>query len=506
MVSEGLSFGLENDIAIDSGGKVYITHYGWFYGELLLTTNKNGSWETSVLDPNATWRQTSIEIDADDNKYISYNGNKFLIFGANDQTLAKEELQLNGSPNIKMILDPNGYLQFVGTQGLYRQNNKSYYRDLIYMTSREEFQPNIIKQQAKSFFNGDLAYSFDNNGYDNHSSTGSIAIDPNGKVHIAIVCSEGYPTSDDTLVYITNTFGDWNTFLLDRSLGCHNPEITVDANSNVHIVYSEDNGIPSYGYFKSREVKYVTFNPSELYLPFKLFTGLCYLPNPNSDTSSNIEKIYEDLLSISEKTSYVRTYSIDSNLADIPELSYNKGLNCFAGVELSSDLSSNSQAITNALNLAKKGQYSLISVVLGDSTILNGDLTVTQVISYINDLKQKINSADPKVRPKYITTADDWSIWLSSSQLRSSADLIIADIYPNEDGISIENAANYVVQIYEQLDSITSNYVVITTGWPSEGEIVGDAVPSVENQTKFMLEFTQLAKANDIPYFYNEDP
>ena len=145
----------------------------------------------------------------------------------------------------------------------------------------------------------------------------------------------------------------------------------MDPNFNVHIAYSEDDGITGYVYFENRKLKYVKFDPSELYLPFKLFTGLCYLPDPNSDTSSNIEKINEDILYISGLTSYVRTYSIDSNMADIPTLSYNKGLNCFTGVELSSDLSSNSQAITNALNLAKKAQYSLISVVLGDGTILN---------------------------------------------------------------------------------------------------------------------------------------
>ena len=510
--SIGQSVGLLNDLALDSNGDVHISHWQWNSGRLLYSTNKSGDWVTIILDEDATWRQTSISIDSSDNKYISYNGNKILVLEADGITRTTQELQLTESPESKSVLDKNDCLHLVGTQGWDYSNGRYYFKDLVYMNNEEDWQPNIISQEAKSFFNSNLVYSFDKSSYDDYSSTGSIAIDPNGKVHIAIVCSEGYPTFDDTLIYVTNKLGNWKTFLIDRSLGCHNPEIVVDTNDNVHIAYSEDNGI-GYIYFTTRKVKYVTFNTSELSVPFKLFAGLCYQPykeasDPNSAASLSIEQINEDLLSISGLTSYVRTYSIDNNMFNIPELSYSKGLNCFAGVELSGDEALNEQATESALNLAKKAQHSLISIVLGNETILRGELTDTQITGYINNLRRKINSANPVIspKPKYITTAEDWSIWLSDSQLRNAADLILANIYPYRDGISIESAAAYVVQIYNQLNALNNKYVVITTCWPSQGEIIGSAVPSIENQTRFMQEFTQLAEENNVPYFYLEEP
>ncbi len=44
--------------------------------------------------------------------------------------------------------------------------------------------------------------------------------------------------------------------------------------------------------------------------------------------------------------------------------------------------------------------------------------------------------------------------------------------------------------------------VIGETGWPSAGSPNNEAVPSLENQRRFYLEFLALADANNVDYFY----
>ena len=42
------------------------------------------------------------------------------------------------------------------------------------------------------------------------------------------------------------------------------------------------------------------------------------------------------------------------------------------------------------------------------------------------------------------------------------------------------------------------------TGWPSKGEIRGNAIPSEENQKRYLSDFVAMAESNNMDYFYFE--
>jgi exo-beta-1,3-glucanase (GH17 family) len=490
-----LSIGLENDIALDSKGNVHISHHQWNGGGQLYTTNKNGDWETSVLDEESELRQTSIAIDSNDNVYILYGGvsilldsNKLAVLDANAGEWTIQELP--GLTSSSEMVMRNNELHIVSRRG----------SDLCYANSQDGFQEHLISQFKNQFMNTKI-----------FEDKPSIAVDSNSYVHIVTIANDGY--DGDSIVYLTNRSGQWQEFLIDRSLGCHNPAIATDTKGNVHIAYSEDDGLTNdYGYYYNRIVKYVTFNPSELTLPDKLLSGLCYGPyregqSPNLGIHPSLEEIDEDLLFISELTPYIRTFGIDNNLANIPELCYKKGLNCFAGVWLSDSNSLNEQALENALNLIREEHYSLIGIVVGNEAVYSGALTALEVAGYINDLKQKIKDNEDYISPKpgCITTAEPWSTWLNNPELAEASDIIMANVYPYWEGVGIEDAASYVVEKYNELDAAYGKRVIISeTGWPTAGATIGNAVPSVENQERFLLEFTKLAEESKIPYFWFE--
>ncbi len=491
LVDNGLSVGLENDIALDNNGKVHISHWQWNGSRLLYSTNKNGEWETSILDEDAYWTPTSIAIDANDKVYISYSANKLGILNNVIREWTQQEL-LDASGSMRLIMDDNDIIHIVFKD----------FTNLIYLTNKDEWQPHIVSRWGGHLMN--------RKGFQDNSS---IALDPNGLVHIAAIAGENSIIDEESLLYLTNKFGEWKEFLIDRSLGCHNPAISADSEGNIHIAYSEDIGVENWaGYNTIRNVKYVKFDPSKLSLPYKLITGLCYGPyregqDPTLGIHPSIDDLTEDLSFISKLTPNIMIYGIDNNLFNIPKLSYNKGLNCFVGVFLSGDPLLNEQAIENALNLARQENYSLRAIIVGNETILRGDLTATESAAYINDLRQRIKEDDPFINPWswYITTADAWSVWLNNPELVDAADIIMANVHPYREGISIEDAASYVVDKYNELDAAYNKPIVISeTGWPSEGETIGNAVPSPENQRKFLLDFRKLAGENKIPYFYFE--
>ncbi|HCU38476.1 MAG TPA: hypothetical protein DGT21_24575, partial [Armatimonadetes bacterium] len=82
----------------------------------------------------------------------------------------------------------------------------------------------------------------------------------------------------------------------------------------------------------------------------------------------------------------------------------------------------------------------------------------------------------------------------------------LVHLHPYWGGTAIEDAVALVLQQYAQLrDRYPSKRVVIgETGWPSDGETVGEARPSAENLRAFAGEFVRRANDADIEYFLFE--
>jgi exo-beta-1,3-glucanase (GH17 family) len=117
------------------------------------------------------------------------------------------------------------------------------------------------------------------------------------------------------------------------------------------------------------------------------------------------------------------------------------------------------------------------------------------LIDYIKEVKDRTKVP--------VGTAEPWYIWLEHHELAETVDVLLVHIYPYWDGIALENAAEYVFAKWRSVkESFPGKVVVIgETGWPTQGDRIGEAVPSEQNQKEFVSRFLMLNRTYDTEYF-----
>ena len=229
--------------------------------------------------------------------------------------------------------------------------------------------------------------------------------------------------------------------------------------------------------------------------------GLGYSPyiyegqNPDLGTQISEPQIVRTIGVIAPYTNWIRTFGCTGNLANVGKISRGYGLKVAVGVWLSSDLSANEKEISSIVKIAKSGQADV--VIVGSEVLLRGDLTEYQLIEYINRVKYSVNIP--------VATSDVWSVLLQHQAVLNAVDIVYANFYPYWEGTVINDAVSSLNSQYKLLKKATSKQIVIgETGWPSQGNTIGNAVASEQNSAFYFLNFVSWAKANDIQYFYFE--
>lgn len=230
-----------------------------------------------------------------------------------------------------------------------------------------------------------------------------------------------------------------------------------------------------------------------------LIQGIAYSPfrdcqNPHWGPFPAEDQIRKDLLLARYMSNAIRTYSSTGVQGRIPELARHFGLRVSAGAWLGPDRESNEQEIADLIALAQT--VDLESVIVGNEVLLRGDLSEDELINHIQWVKSNVDVP--------VTTAEIGSILLQHPGLMDAMDYHLIHLYGYWDGIPIENAARYVVDQYHLIqDQAGGKRVVIgETGWPSAGPPRGNAVPSLENQRRFLREFLTLAQQEDVEFYY----
>lgn len=355
--------------------------------------------------------------------------------------------------------------------------------------STGSFIPELIMESSASLFElfGDR--------YANGFAYPDLAIDNNGKDHVVTVIERGKNNCGD-IVYLTNSSGSWKDFILDRSTSCTKPSIAVDNDGFVHISYSEyimGTGV----------VKYLKFDPSQLSdaVPTDpVIGGFCYGPyrggqSPILGVYPSLEQIDEDLNILSLDSRIVRTYGTEGTLFDIARLCESHGLRCVQGVWLSGDPLTDQENINTIKEIDSYNPKSVNIVVVGNESVYSNRLSKDNLIVYINQLTDETNFP-------MVTTAEPWHVWRDNPDLADAVNCLFVHVHPYWEGIPVENAADYVVQRWQELKTQYPNkqVVIAETGWPSDGPSFGSAVPSLENQERFFRDFLALAGSNSIPW------
>jgi exo-beta-1,3-glucanase (GH17 family) len=234
-----------------------------------------------------------------------------------------------------------------------------------------------------------------------------------------------------------------------------------------------------------------------------LFYGLDFSPymagqSPNQGTKISEAQLRARMQIVAAHTGWVRSYGMDSGLELTGKVAHELGLKAALGAWLGRDLTANQAQIASLIQAAKAGQAD--QLIVGSETLYRGDLTESQLVAYIQQVRQAVPAGIP------IGTADTASEFQDHPAVTQAVDVVLANIYPYWSGSDVSNAANDMSGAYQAVKSAAGGKPVLIseTGWPTCGETRGKAVPSLQNAKTYLQTFLAWARANQIGYYYFE--
>ena len=201
-------------------------------------------------------------------------------------------------------------------------------------------------------------------------------------------------------------------------------------------------------------------------------------------------QIAEDLRRLSALTACVRTYSAKGAQGRITRVAEAQGLTVLQGIWLGRNRADNRREIEAALQLARRHPGTVKALIVGNETLLRGELAPATVGTYLEEVKRR--SGLP------VTYADVWEFWLKSPELASAADFITIHILPywEDDPVSAEDAVAHVREVRDRVQATFPGKEIWIgeVGWPSAGRMRAGALPSPANQARVLSDVVAAAK------------
>lgn len=234
-------------------------------------------------------------------------------------------------------------------------------------------------------------------------------------------------------------------------------------------------------------VRGVTYNPSHIY-------------SERENKRIAEARIDTDMAQLSRFTSHVRTYTVAGGMDKVPDAARRYGLTISLGIWISADLEENEDEIATALKTIAANRRVIDRVIVGNESIMRGDVTTDQLNAYI----KRVRDAVP-ARIK-VTTAETWSTWMLHPELGTYADVITVHLLPFWEAVPVADSMGFVERHYDMVqDEFPGKPVVIgEVGWPSQGRPRGPADATVANEAYFVRNFVKLALEKGYDYYLIE--
>jgi exo-beta-1,3-glucanase (GH17 family) len=219
--------------------------------------------------------------------------------------------------------------------------------------------------------------------------------------------------------------------------------------------------------------------------------------DPNAGVEISCDQLAERLGIIAGYTTWIRSYGATHGLECTGSIAHKFGFKVAMEAWISSDANANAEEIGNLIARAQNGEADL--AIVGTEVLLRNDLPPNQLIAYL----EQFRAAVPGVP---VATADVPLSLLNNPAVVDACDLVLVDYYPYWEGKSLSAALAYLNAEDALVRTTYSNkeVVVAETGWPSGGNTVGSAVPSLDNAAYYFLDFESWARANHRKAFYFE--
>ena len=210
----------------------------------------------------------------------------------------------------------------------------------------------------------------------------------------------------------------------------------------------------------------------------------------------SVTELEADIKLLAQNTRRVRVYTSTEN-PTLPDLAQKHGLKLTAGAWLDRDRIRN-RAEVDALIRSARSHPAIDRVIVGNESILRGDLTPKQIIPYLDRARRALKVP--------VSTAEPWHIWIKYPELAEHSDYIVVHLLPYWEGIPRRNAVKAVLARYDEVQrAFPGKEIVIgEIGWPSNGDRFKRASPSVANQAQFLRAFFKIAAERALHYYVME--
>ncbi len=222
---------------------------------------------------------------------------------------------------------------------------------------------------------------------------------------------------------------------------------------------------------------------------------------PGSDIPD--AQFISDLQQIATKFGYIKTYGSDPVLAKIvPLISANSiPLKVAVGIYETdvNHLSVTGAQITTAINLAKTYPGIVNMVVVGNECIAGEAPSAPSPVS-LNTLITDLDMVKTALPTTTVTTCLTYQAGIdlggSTNPLLAHIDNVMVNVYPFYGGVAIGGALDNLVNAFGLFSGYGKPVWVGETGWPSAGDPIGAAIPSLDNEKTF----TAAVLGADLPY------
>lgn len=204
-------------------------------------------------------------------------------------------------------------------------------------------------------------------------------------------------------------------------------------------------------------------------------------------------QIAEDMERLSRTTSCIRTYSAAKEHGRVAPIAGEHGLKVLQGIWLSRDLSTNRDEIELALALARNHPDVIEALIVGNETLLRGEMSIPKLEKYIGEVRQRSG--------KPVTYADVWEFWLEAPQLADAVDFVTIHILPywEDDPVAADDVLAHVRDVRRRVTEAFPHKEIFIgeVGWPSAGRMRGHALPSPVNQARVLTGIVAAAKKEE---------
>jgi GPH family glycoside/pentoside/hexuronide:cation symporter len=226
--------------------------------------------------------------------------------------------------------------------------------------------------------------------------------------------------------------------------------------------------------------------------------GLCFSPYLEGQSIGDIlseKQIKKRMDIVAPHTKWVRSFSCTDGNEFIPKVAHEKGLKTVVGAWISGDKVRNDKEIKTLISLAKSGVVDI--AVVGNEVLLRNELTEQELLSYI----AKVKKALPNTPIGYV---DAYFQFNERPSLVEACDVILANCYPFWEGCHIDQASQYLRQMYAVTKQAANGKPVIITetGWPNKGDKTNSAEPSQDNAMRYFINTNNWAKDQEVEMFY----